>query len=57
MKKCLALSAISIENLKAKKNIMYFDETLVLYFVCGKHGSKDEEIFKDENSTEILKIL
>ena len=42
---------------KSQKNIMYFDETLVLYFVCGKYGSKDEEIFKDENSTEILKIL
>ena len=42
------------ENLK----ISYiFEKALVLSIICGKCGNEDEKIFKEEESTEILKIL
>ena len=34
-----------------------FDKILVLSITCGKCGSNDQGIFKEEESTEILKIL
>ena len=36
---------------------MYFDKTLVLSIICDKCGSKDEKIFQEEESIEILKII
>ena len=34
-----------------------FKKTIVLAIVCSKCGNKDENIFKEEKSKEILKIL
>ena len=34
-----------------------FKKTIVLSIVCSKCGNKDENIFKEEKSKEILKIL
>ena len=50
------LFAVSIENLK--NLISYFlRKTLALYIVCKKCKNKDEKIFKEEESIEILKIF
>ena len=32
-------------------------ETLLLSIICGKGKNKDEKLFKEEQSIEILKIL
>ena len=34
-----------------------FDKTLALFIICGKCSRNDKEIFKEEKSIEILKIL
>ena len=34
-----------------------FDKTLFLFSTCNKCGRKNEKIFKEEESIEILKIL
>ena len=34
-----------------------FDKTLFLFSPCNKCGRKNEKIFKEEESIEILKIL
>ena len=36
---------------------MHFQKTLVLSIICSKCDSKDEKIFQEEKSMEILKIL
>ena len=33
------------------------DKTLLLSSICNKCGSEDKKIFKEEESTEILKVL
>ena len=42
------------ENLKISS---IFEKALVLSIICSKCGNEDEKIFKEEESTEILKIL
>ena len=52
-KKSTVLSAIKYSNPK----ISYiFSETLAFFIICGKCGSSNNTVFKEE-STEILKIL
>ena len=34
-----------------------FEKTSVLSIICSKCGSKDEKMFKEEESIKILKIL
>ena len=48
------LSTISIENSEVSYII---GKTLVLSIICDKCGSKDENIFNEKESTEILKII
>ena len=57
MKKSITLNVISIGNLKTLKHHTFFDKTLVLSVICDKCGTKNEKIFKEEEETEILKIL
>ena len=45
---------VNIKNLKTLKYHIFYKKTLVLSVICG---SKDEKIFKEEESNEILKIL
>ena len=34
-----------------------FEKTLALSIICGKCGSEDETVFKEEELIEVLKIL
>ena len=43
-------------NLKSTKYHI-FDKTLLLFSICKKCGSEDEQIFKEEKPIEISKIL
>ena len=39
-------------------NLSYiFEKTFVLSIICSKCENKDEKIFKEEESIEILKVL
>ena len=41
-----------------KPKISYLlEKALVLFIICNKCKNEDEKIFKEEESTEILKIL
>ena len=42
---------------KNRKISYIFEKKSVLSIVCSKCGSKDEKIFKEEQSIKILKIL
>ena len=42
---------------KDAKMLYIFGKTLALSIICGKCSRKDKEIFKEEKSIEILKIL
>ena len=41
-------------NFKNLKILYFFDKTLVLSFICNEGGSKDEKIFKEDESIEKL---
>ena len=56
-KKYIVLFVVRIENLKIPKYHTFSKKTLVLSIICSKCGSKDKEIFKEEESIEILQIL
>ena len=51
------LLVVSIENLKNLKYYTFNKKTLVLCRICSKCKNKEEKIFKEEESIEILKIL
>ena len=53
----IVLSVISIKNLKTSKYHTFFDKRLILSIICGKWGSKNEKVFKEEESIETLKVL
>ena len=41
-----------------KSKIQYFlEKTIFLSIICSKYKNEDEKLFKEEESTEILKIL
>ena len=48
---------VSIENLKTLKYHTVSKKTFVLFIICSKCEKEDEKIFKEEESSEILKIL
>ena len=48
--------ARNIENIKTLKSHI-LEKTLFLSIICSKCDSKDEKIFKEKESIEILKIL
>ena len=50
------LFVVSIENLKTLK-YAFLKKTLVLFIISSKCGNKDEKIFKEAESIEILKLL
>ena len=58
-KNCVALSVVSIENLKILKNYTYSRKTLTLAIICSKCRNLDEKKkkIKEHESTEILQIL
>ena len=56
LKKSIALSEISTENSKILKYHIFFKK-LVLSIIYDKCNSNDEKIFKEEESSGILKIL
>ena len=57
MKKIYCIKCNKYSSLK-NPNISYiFDKTLVLSIICDKCSSEEENIFKEEESIEILKIL
>ena len=63
MKKYVTLFVISIENLK-KPKISYLSEKKTFFsIICSKYtisiicSNVDKKIFKEEESTEILKFL
>ena len=49
--------AKNIENLKALKYNRFFKKTLRLSIVCSRWGHEYEKISKEDESTEILKII
>ena len=55
--KSIVLFAINTEILKALKYQTFSKKKLVLSIISSKCDSKDEKIFKEEESTEILIIL
>ena len=54
--KSIVLSA-KCKEIKKPKISYICDKTLLLSNICNKCRSKDEKIFKEEESIEILKIL
>ena len=59
-KNCVALSVVSIENLKILKNYTYSRKTLTLAIICSKCRNLDEKKkkkIKEHESIEILQIL
>ena len=41
-----------------KSKISYLiEKTLVLYIICSKCKKENEKVFKEEDSTEIIKII
>ena len=57
MKKCIALFAVSIENLENLKYHTSLKKALVFSVICSKSKNEDERFFKDEESIEILKTF
>ena len=57
MKKIYCIKCNKYRKFKNPKISYIFNKTLVLSIICDKCGSKDEELFKEEKSIEILKIL
>ena len=51
------LFMVNIKDFKTLKYHNILQRTLVLSIICSKCSNKDEKIFKEEQSIEILKIL
>ena len=57
MKKYIALFVISIENLKNLKHNTCQKKVLFIFITCSKFKNEDENLFREEESLEISKIL
>ena len=49
-KRSIALFVVNTKNLKTLKYYKFLKRKLVLFIICSRCGSKDEEIFKEEVS-------
>ena len=57
MKKVYCIKCRKYRKFKNTKISCIFDTTLVLSIICDKCSSNDKEVFKKEESIEILKTL
>ena len=57
MKKICCIICGKYKKFKNAKISYIFKKALLLSIICSKCGSKDENIFKDVESIEILKVL
>ena len=57
MKKIYCVVCGIYKKINIPKISYFFGKTLVLSIICSKCGSKDEKIFKEEESIKILKIF
>ena len=57
MKKIYCVICCKHRKFKYPKMSYIFEKKLVLSVICSKCKSKDEKIFKEEESFEILRIL
>ena len=57
MKKIYCVVCGIYKKINNPKISYIFVKTLVLSIICSKCGSKDEKIFKEEESIKILKIF
>ena len=48
---------VTKKNLKTLKYHIFYKKKLVLTIICSKCDSKDEKIFKEKESIEILKTI
>ena len=55
--KCFVMFVINIENFKKLKYHIFLKKTSILCFAYRECGHKYKKIFKEEESTEILKSL
>ena len=56
MKKIFSIVYGKYRTIKNHKASYIFEKKLVISIICSKYGSKDEKVFKEEKSIEILKI-
>ena len=57
MKRIYCVVCGKLKKFKKPKISYILQKALVLFIICSKYGSKDEDIFKEQESIEILKIL
>ena len=57
MKKLYCIICGKYRKLKKPKISYDFEKILVIAIICSKRENKDEKIFKEKKSIEILKIL
>ena len=57
MKKIYCAGCGKYKRFKNTEVSYIFEKTSVLSIICSKCGSKDEKMFKEEESIKILKIL
>ena len=57
MKKLYCVICGKYRKIKKPKISYIFEKTLVLSIICSKGKNEDEKKFKEEEPTEILKIL
>ena len=48
---------VRIKKFENRKILYLLEKTLVLSIICNKCKNKDEKLFKEEESIEMLKIL
>ena len=57
MKKLFCVICSKYRKFQKPKISYLLEKTLVLSIICGKCENRDEKIFKEEESIEILKIF
>ena len=57
MKKLFCVICSKYRKFEKPKISYLLEKTLVLSIICGKCENRDEKIFKEEESIEILKIF
>ena len=57
MKKLYCIICGKYKKFEKPKISYLLEKTLVLSIICSKCKNEDEKVFKEEESTEILKIL